>query len=475
MDVATRSNTASLRALFDRQKRHYAAHPIPDAPTRIDRLRRLQHTLIAHRSDIREAVFADFRKPAEEADVTELSVMLAELHHAIRSVRHWMKPRRLKTPLPYLGTSARLYTEPKGVVLVLGPWNYPIMLSLGPVISALAAGNRVVLKPSEVAPASSALLARLVREAFDDDEVAVVEGDREVAESLLELPFDHVFFTGSPAVGRVVMESAAKQLSSVTLELGGQSPAVVHPSADLALSARRIAFGKFSNAGQTCVAPDYLLAHRSIYPAIIDALRDAIAAMYGDGRPPAALAGIVSDRHFARLTALLEDAVARGARVAAGGVAFPEIRTLLPTLLIDVPPDARILHEEIFGPILPLLPYDDLEEAIRYVNDRPPALTMSLFGSEEAFLRTMRERTATGSILENDTLIHFGHTEMPFGGHRDSGVGRSHGRAGFMAFSNERPVLRQRAGKTALFGFLYPPYNRASRSLIEILLRWYGR
>ncbi len=473
MGVPTRS--IEYAALLERLRQRAVTIRHSDWRVRVDKLRRLKRALIAHRQGLRDAVFADFRKPAEEADLTELSVLLAEISHAERHVREWMKPRRLPTPIPFVGTSAIQHVEPRGVVLVLAPWNYPIMLALCPVASAIAAGNTVVLKPSELTPACSAFLRTLLAEVFDADEVTVIEGDAVVARELLTLRFDHIFFTGSPAVGRLVMEAAARHLTSVTLELGGKSPAIVDASADVALTARRLVFGKFSNAGQTCVAPDYLLVHRAVHEPLVRALDDALDSFFGDTRPPAAYAGIINERHLDRLRGLLADAVDRGARLVRGGDVLAAERTLMPTIVVDVPAGARLLEEEIFGPVLPIVAYDSLDEALAFINQRPPALTLYLFASDRGLPELVRRQTSTGSVVVNDTLIHFGHTEMAFGGLHESGVGRSHGHAGFMAFSTERPVLTQHIGAQALFGKLYPPYTRATRWLLDLLLRWYGR
>ncbi|MEZ4701339.1 MAG: aldehyde dehydrogenase family protein [Rhodothermales bacterium] len=462
-------------ALLERQTERARTLRHSTWKTRVAKLRRLKQTLLGHREAIRAALWADFRKPAQEVDLTELTALIAEISHVERHLRRWMKPRRLHTPLPFIGTSAIRYLEPKGVVLVLAPWNYPLMLALAPVASAVAAGNCVVLKPSEFTPATSALIGRIVRETFDEAEVAVVEGGVETARALLELRFDHIYFTGNPTVGRLVMEAAARHLTSVTLELGGKSPAVVDASAHIEQTARRLAFGKFSNAGQTCIAPDYLLVQRSIFPALVDALKRAIDDFFGTDRPPLLLSGIVSERHLGRLRDLIEEAVGAGARVLHGGAIYEAERVVMPTLITDVHPESRLLTEEIFGPILPILPYDDLDEALAVIAGKPPALTLYVFSTRPEAVKRVRERTSTGSILVNDTLIQFSHPEMAFGGSHESGVGRSHGHAGFMAFSNERPVLWQHAGAMALFAKLYPPYNRASRWLQAFLLRWYGR
>ncbi len=475
MNAAPQPDTAYLEALFERQQQRLATLRTSSADQRILKLRALRDALLAHRGRIQDALFADFRKPPEEVDLSELGVVLAEISHAVKHLRHWMKPHRTPTPVPYVGTSVTHRVEPKGVVLIVSPWNYPVNLALAPLVSAVAAGNCAILKPSELTPATSRLLSTLIAEVFDEEEVTVVEGNADTARALLELPFNHIFFTGSPRVGRLVMAAAARHLTSVTLELGGKSPTLVDGTTDLALTARRIAFGKFANAGQTCIAPDYVLVARPALDPLLHALDDAIHAFYGSSDPSPSLAAIVNEAQLDRLDALLQDALARGARCTAGGRIDRATMTFSPTVLTDVPPEARLLKEEIFGPILPVLAYDRLEDAIAFVNALPPALTTYVFSNDPKVERAIRTGTTSGSLLVNDTLIHFGHPDLPFGGVQDSGVGRSHGRAGFLAFSNERPVMRQRVGQAALFGRLFPPYSRTTRWVLDILLRWYRR
>jgi len=442
---------------------------------RRQRLRRLESWLLQHRAEVQQALYQDFKKPAAETDLTELWPTLSELRHTRRHLGRWLARRRMGTPLALLGTRSWVQLEPKGVVLIIAPWNYPFYLALDPLVSALAAGNAVVIKPAEQTPATSALLRRLVQELFQPDEVLVIEGGKDVATALLALPWDHIFFTGSPAVGKVVMRAAAEHLSGLTLELGGKSPAIVDETANLRDAAEKLVWGKFLNAGQTCVAPDYLLVQASVRDALVQTLREAIARFYfanaGHGTPPAALARIVNGQHFARLATLLADAQARGATVAHGGGADPEQCYFEPTILLDVPAGAAILEEEIFGPLLPVVTFQTLAEAAAYVNARPRPLAQYVFSASPANQRYLLATVAAGGAAINETIIQLAHPELPFGGVGNSGLGKAHGYAGLLAFSNEKAVLQQRVGFTGIKAF-YPPYTPRVRRLLNLLLQY---
>ena len=442
---------------------------------RRQRLTRLEDWLSSHRADIQQALYQDFRKPAAEADLTEIWPTLTEIRHTRRHLKQWLAPRPVGTPLSLLGTRSWVQLEAKGVVLVIAPWNYPFYLALDPLVSAIAAGNAVVIKPAEQTPATSALLRRLVEELFQPDEVLVVEGGKDTATALLALPWDHIFFTGSPAIGKVVMRAAAEHLSGLTLELGGKSPALVDDTADLRDAAEKLVWGKFLNAGQTCVAPDYVLVHQSRRDALVQEMRAVLRRFYNpDGagvKQSASLARIVNAQHFARVVGLLEDAQVRGATVAEGGNADQHQCYVEPTILTDVPAGAAILEEEIFGPLLPLLTFDALEEAAAYVNARPKPLAQYVFSTSRENQRYLLAAVAAGGAAVNETIIQLAHPDLPFGGVGTSGLGKAHGYAGLLAFSNEKSVLRQRVGFTAIKQF-YPPYTGKVTRLLGLLLRY---
>ena len=439
------------------------------------RLHRLVGWLQAHRVAVQAALYADFRKPATETDLTEIWTTQVELQHTLRHLKQWMAPRRVAAPLALLGTHAWVQVEPKGVALIIAPWNYPFYLAVGPLVSAIAAGNAVVIKPAEQTPATSALLRRLCEELFRPDEVLVLEGGKDVATELLRLPWDHIFFTGSPEVGKIVMRAAAEHLSGLTLELGGKNPAVVDETANLRDAAEKIVWGKFLNNGQTCVAPDYLLVQASVQPALLAELTAAIQRAYnpaGAGvQQSESLARIVNEHHFARLAGLLEDAQTRGATVAAGGSVDAAQRYIEPTLLTHVPAGARVLEEEIFGPLLPVLTFRHLPETVAYVNARPKPLAQYVFTTSAENRRYLLDNVSAGGAGVNETVLHFAHPELPTGGVGNSGLGKAHGHAGFLAFSNEKGVLRQRVGFTGVKA-LYPPYTGRVRRLMDWFLKY---
>jgi aldehyde dehydrogenase (NAD+) len=446
-----------------------------DAAARGQRLQRLADWLAAHRTDIQQALYQDFRKPVAETDVTEIWPSLVEAKHTLRNLKKWMAPRRVGTPLALMGTKSWVQVEPKGVVLIIAPWNYPFYLAIDPLISAIAAGNAVVIKPAEQTPATSALLRRLCEELFQADEVLVLEGGREVATELLRLPWDHIFFTGSPQIGKIVMRAAAEHLSSVTLELGGKSPAIVDATANLRDAAEKIVWGKFLNAGQTCVAPDYLLVQASVQADLVAELKTAIQKFYnaaGTGiEQSESFARIVNEHHFARIASLLEDAQVRGATVAAGGTLHAPQRYIEPTLLTNVPAGAAVLEEEIFGPLLPILPFNDLPEAAAYINARLKPLAQYVFTTSKQNRRYLLNNITAGGAAVNETIIQLAHPELPFGGVGNSGLGKAHGHAGFLAFSNEKSVLQQRVGRTGI-KTMYPPYTSHVKQLIGWLLKY---
>jgi aldehyde dehydrogenase (NAD+) len=460
---------------FDALRQHAPALRREDVAARRGRLQRLQRWLSTHEADIQQALFADFRKPPEETSITEIWVSQVDIKHTISQLARWMKPRSVGTPLALLGTRSWVQVEPKGVVLIIAPWNYPFYLAVDPLASAIAAGNAVVLKPAEQTPATSALLRHMCEELFAVNEVLVLEGGKEVATDLLKLPWDHIFFTGSPQIGRIVMRAAAEHLSSVTLELGGKSPAVVDATANLRDAAEKIVWGKFINAGQTCVAPDYVLVQESVQAALLTEIRDVIGRFYNpDGRgvqQSASLARIVNEHHFARLARLLEDAQARGATVAIGGGVSLADSYIEPTVLTNVPVGAQVLEEEIFGPLLPVLSFKTLSEAATYINARFKPLAQYVFTTSSENRRYLLDNVSAGGAAVNETVLHLAHPDLPFGGAGNSGMGRAHGQAGFLAFSSEKSVLRQRIGHTGI-KLMYPPYTSKVKRLIGLLMKY---
>ncbi len=443
--------------------------------TRQARLRTLRLAFVKRRAALQDALARDLGRAAAETDIVEYMPMIGEIDHAIARIGRWTKPQRHTTPISLFGARSEVLPQPKGVCLIMAPWNYPANLVIGPLISCIAAGNTAVVKPSELAPATCAYLRDLFAEAFEPDEVALIEGGPEVAESLIEERFDHVFFTGSPRVGRLVMAAAAKGPTSVTLELGGKSPAYVHKSADLADAAAKLVWGKFINAGQTCIAPDYVLADASIAEALKQALADRVRKIYpletSEGRRGNDLTAIISERHAERLVDLISDARAKGAKIIVGGAADPAARFVAPTVLDGITAAMRLDQEEIFGPLLPVRTVADADAAIAHVNAAPPPLASYIFtGETDVADRFLAEAPAGGSCV-NNALLQFANERLPFGGIGPSGIGRSHGKAGFEAFSNMHSVVRDRFTLSRL---LFPPYNANVKRQLSFLLRLKG-
>lgn len=434
------------------------------------KLRKILDWTLAHETEIGEALFADFKKNPAETNLGEVLGVVGEIKHLLKHLNSWMKPQSVPTPMNMIGSSAHVRFEPKGVCLIISPWNYPFNLSIKPLVQAIAAGNTVILKPSEITPHTSALIKKMLSELFESSEIAVIEGDASVSTMLLEQPFNHIFFTGSPAVGKIVMSAAAKNLTSVTLELGGKSPCLVDETANIKKSAEKIAWGKYINNGQTCIAPDYILVHKSVENELVTALKSSIEAMYGnDAKTSVDYCRIVNNRHFNRLNGLLNDAVEKGANVQAGGQTDGVQNYIAPTILTQVDDSMKIMQDEIFGPILPIISYNSNEEAIAHIKNREKPLAMYINSSKEKNIQYFMDNSSAGGTVINDSIIYYGHTELPFGGVNNSGIGKSGGIWGFTEFSNQRAVMRQRFGT---FKMIYPPYTPFVSRLVRFFVRY---
>ena len=405
------------------------------------------------------ALHADLGKPRAEGWTTDLGTTATEISYIRKNIRKWMKSRKVRVPMVAQPGSGFIKPEPLGVILVITPWNYPISLLLNPLAAVFAAGNTAVCKPSELAPACSNLMAELIPQYVDPEAAVVVEGDVEIATELLEQKWDHIFFTGSTNVGRIVMQAAANHLTPVTLELGGKSPTIVDESADLVAAANRITWGKFLNAGQTCIAPDYVFAHENIREELVDKIKEATNEFYGsDPKTSPDYARIVSERHLNRLTGLLDDGT-----VVLGGNHDAADRYLEPTILLDPSADSAIMSDEIFGPILPILSFTDLQEVIGFVNARPKPLALYIFANSDNVVDEVISQTSSGGVCVNHSLLHYGVSDLGFGGVGDSGIGRYHGKSGFDQFSNMKSVLKKRF-KPEL-SLLYPPYTEKKEKI----------
>ncbi|WP_326537282.1 coniferyl aldehyde dehydrogenase [Pseudorhodoferax sp.] len=456
------------------QRAAYLREPFPGLEQRLDRLRRLGELVAEHGEAFVDRISADFgQRSAHETRLYELAVLDATLRHAVKHLPQWMRTQRIKTALHFLPGSNRLMPQPLGVVGVIAPWNYPVLLALAPVVAALAAGNRVMLKPSELTPRTSQLLARAVAQYFAPDEFTVIIGDARTAQAFAGLRFDHLFFTGSTAIGSQVAQQAAANLTPVTLELGGKSPALVHDSTDLPLTAERLAHGKLMNAGQTCVAPDYVLAPKSLAKPLAEAIAAAMKRLYPTLAHNPDYSSIVSPRHYARLQGMLVEAKAMGAQLLQPHKAEkldPLARKLHPTVVLKSKPEMQLRREEIFGPILPVLPYDSLDAAIDHIQREERPLALYWFGdTRHADCQRVLRETHAGGVTLNDCIWHLGQEEQPFGGIGASGQGSYHGEWGFRTFSKDKPIFHN--PPLAATKLLQPPYGALFDGMLALLRR----
>jgi aldehyde dehydrogenase (NAD+) len=466
-------NANPYQGLFQQQMGRYLEVGQHSRKERLYKLKALSKALEhTYRQPIREALYSDFKKPFIETDLTEIYPVLAEIRHTERNLQDWLRPRRVNSPLTMIGSRSFVQYESKGVCLILSPWNFPINLTFGPLVSAIAAGNCCILKPSEATPATSQLMQRIIEDLFDPAEIALVQGEVATAQALLELPFHHIFFTGSPAVGKLVMAAASRHLSSVTLELGGKSPAFVDETAEVETAAKRLAWGKCLNAGQICVAPDYILVTENAREALVKALIDQLDGFFqGKAESSDSYARIINDKHLHRLSESLRDATARGAQILYGGAVDQTTRFFEPTLLEEVPEDARLLEEEIFGPILPIVTVSGVEEAISFINRRERPLALYIYSKDKRTIRELSTKTRAGSGCINHNVVHYSNHNLPFGGINNSGAGKSHGYYGFLEFSNQRSIVRQYTPST--IELLLPPYNGFKQKIVDATLRWF--
>ncbi len=454
-----------LSDVFEAQKAYFLTHETRSLRFRREALNMLRRAIIEWQPRLAEALHQDLGKGATEAYMSEIGMVLAGLSDTLAHLRKWSRPRRIAAPLAQFPGSCEVIPEPYGVALIISPWNYPVLLGLDPLVAAISAGNCAILKPSELAPATSSVLARMLESIFPAQFVAVVEGGVEESNELLSMPFDTIFFTGSPAVGRIVMSAAAQHLTPVTLELGGKSPCIIDDTADIRLAARRIAFGKILNAGQTCVAPDYVLIDKAKKDEFIAAYERAVDDMLGENPlENEALPRIVNERHFARLMRLM-----RGAHAAVGGQGNAATLRIAPTLLTEVTHDSPCMQEEIFGPILPVLSYKRLSDAENFVLERPKPLACYIFSKSATNIQQLKGHLSFGGGCVNDTIVHLAVPGMPFGGVGNSGMGAYHGHAGFRAFSHEKSVLRK--ANWLDLPFRYQPYGKFKDWVLRIFLR----
>jgi aldehyde dehydrogenase (NAD+) len=458
--------------IFSKQQAKAISLRASTCAMRLAALDRFEKVFRASFDKIYQAAADDFSKPEAEVDTGEILTVLTELKHVRKHLKRWMKPTTVRATAAMLGTKSKIINEPKGVSLIISPWNYPFNLSFGPMIWSIAAGNTVVLKPSEMTPAMSKAISEIVTESFDPNLVSVIQGDASVARYLTQQRFDHIFFTGSPAVGKQVMAEAAKNLSSVTLELGGKSPVIIDSTADLKKAAQSISFGKFANNGQTCIAPDYIYVHQSVKQAFLNAMTNSIQEQYGNQDKLSSNSDycrIVNQAHFQRISGLISSAVEEGASIYQGGESVESQCFIAPTILTEVNPDSEIMQQEIFGPVLPVLAFSDIDKVIATINSNPKPLALYVFSKQKQFTDKVIQQTSAGDSAINATVIHILHQNLPFGGVNNSGIGKVGGVWGYQAFSHQRSIVDDKLG---LSGMLSPPYTPKVKRMVKSAIRF---
>ena len=466
------NDLSKIKGLFSSQLEKHSSLAKSTHGDRKQKLKRLLDNFMSMEQEAIDALSLDMKKSPTESIISEVLGVKAEADFAIQNLKKWMRSKRVPSPSTILFTSGWVRPEPKGSILILSPWNYPILLCLNPLIAAIASGNTAVIKPSEFTPASGAFLKKLIERTFDPNEVAVVLGDEKTAIELLSHPFNHVMFTGSPSTGKLVMSAAAKHLSGVTLELGGKSPVIVDNSANISEAAWKLAFYKFANAGQTCTAPDYILCHESKKDDLISGLRENFKSFFSgnDGGPSSDYCQIVNTTHFDRIEGYLENAKGMGAKVVAGGNTDRSKRFISPTVLCDVSIDSLVMKEEIFGPLMPVVTYKTMDEAIGFINKREKPLALYLFSYNKKNQKRLTEETSSGALVFNDCVIHHTNPHLPFGGINNSGLGSYHGKYGFDAFSHEKAILKSSAWSP--FRLMLPPYTKRKHSLVNMIKKF---
>ncbi|TFB23891.1 aldehyde dehydrogenase [Filobacillus milosensis] len=453
-----------IKELVKNQKMMYRAGKTMTYTYRIHQLQKLKEMINRYEPRIYESLNKDLNKSTYEVLATELGFLQQEVNHAIKYLKEWMQPKKVKTPTSHKGAKSFIYKQPYGVTLIIGPWNYPLHLAIAPLIGAIAAGNTAVIKPSELTPYTSELIEEMIQETFEEKYITVVQGDKDVSQELLEQPFDYIFFTGSVPVGKIVMEKASQQLIPVTLELGGKSPCIVDRDAKLEVAARRITWGKFVNAGQTCVAPDYVLVHEDVKQQFTEHLKREIEKMYtANPMESGDYSKIVNDNHFDRLTSYLDEG-----DIIYGGQTDRTNRLINPTIIEKVDWDSKIMQDEIFGPLLPILTFNQLEEVYDHVEHSRNPLALYYFSENEKNQEWITKNISFGGGCINDTMMHLGNNQLPFGGIGTSGIGQYHGKYSFETFTHEKSVLKQTTSFDLAFRY---PNSKMGRNILKKLFK----
>lgn len=466
---------AKVKRTFEKQKANNGVIRITTPNERIQKIESIITYIRHNRSEFHKAMNADLGRNNIDIDAEWLMVK-AEAQNACKNLKKWMKPHKVKNSMLTMGTNSYYQYEAKGTVLILTPWNAPFAIPLVPIIGCIAAGNTAILKPSELSPHTSAFISDMIKALFAEEEIAVFNGDASVATALLELPFDHIFFTGGAGIGKIVMKAAAEHLSSVTLELGGKNPVIIDETASLENTASKIAWGKCANSGQACVAPDYILVHESVHDRLVELLTQEMTKMYnqeGKGfRQSPDYSRIINERHFDRIKALLDDAVSKGGKIEVGGESDRADRFIAPTVVTNTDETMRIMQEEIFGPLIAIKPYKDKREVIEYVRSFDKPLSLYIYSTDKANMDYFLKNTTSGNSVINNNMIQAGiNPNLPFGGNGGSGMGRIVGKATFTAMSNERSIVRQPLGPMDFISFSFPPYSNLYKKILGYLAR----
>lgn len=466
-------NIEAITTIFNVQKEHQFVVANQTIKERRRKLKALKKAVeITYRAAIKEALYKDMGKPKAEVDLTEIYPITSEIKHTLRYLNSWTEKQRVGTPIAFIGSSSYYKYEPKGVCLIISPWNFPVNLTLAPLVSAIAAGNTVIIKPSEMTPHISKVMKELIAAVFNENEVTLIEGAVQTATDLLSLPFNHIFFTGSPAIGKVVMTAAAKHLTSVTLELGGKSPTIIDETAAIKTAAKRIAWGKFVNAGQVCIAPDYIYVHKSKQEELVNEFKKVLATFYNNNANQSEnYTCIVNESHKGRVASMINNAKENGAIVSYGGKVDEKSNAIEPTILTNVKMNTKVMQEEIFGPILPIIPYDNINEVIDTINSKEKPLALYIYSKKSKNIEYILNNTRAGGSCVNNNAVHFFNNNLPFGGSNNSGIGKSHGFFGFQEFSNARGVLKQNI--PGALEILMPPYTNFKEKLINLTIKWF--
>ncbi len=470
--ISPNTKLEEIIRIFNLQQRNRQKAKNATASERKAKLNKLKDVIFEYRSRIEDALYKDLRKAPVESDYAEIYTVLTEIRFAVSHLNEWMAEVEVETPLSMFGSSSKIIYEPKGTCLILSPWNYPFQLPLVTLASALAAGNTAIIKPSEYTPHTSAILKEVVSKAFNEADVAVIEGDSSVSTELLKLKWDHIHFTGSPAVGKIVMRAASEYLTPVTLELGGKSPAIIDETANLSATAKKLTWGKWLNVGQTCIAPDYVLIHQSKKDEFVTKMKETLLKSFGtDPHASQDMARIVNNKNVLRIKGLLDDAVKNGAKIEVGGQVVEDDNYIAPTILTNVALDSRVMQEEIFGPVLPVVTYKDLDEAMAIVNSKEKPLSLYIFSSSSKNQNFVLNNSSAGGTCINDNVIHITNPYLPFGGVNNSGIGKSTGHFGFKEFSNERAVLKaMHSGSVSTP--LWFPYGKLTQTITDFLMKY---